>query len=106
MMTDRPTPQRFITLGSGRRLTLREYVQVWRLVKEIRAAGGTTTPCDLVHPYDHNNRIPIQQALAQFRDALHERIDRRGGIDHRGRKHDPDRTPVPSNRERHRRDAK
>lgn len=39
-MTDQPKRSRAIRLGSGRRLTLRDYIALWRRVKSAADTGG------------------------------------------------------------------
>ena len=75
-----------ITLGNGRRLTIPEYVEVWRAVKMTAHAGDAEVGCDLTHPFDCRNRQAPERALAQFRAGMHDRINRRGGTTRTGRK--------------------
>ena len=74
-MAKRYKHKRTIRLGSGRRLKLGQYALAWTCVKE----GATSLACDLEHPTDHRNRLPIEEVLAQFRRAMHRRINERGG---------------------------
>lgn len=78
-MAKRYKHKRTICLGSGRRLKLGQYALAWKCVKEAIAEGATSLACDLEHPTDHRNRLPIQEVLAQFRRAMHRRINERGG---------------------------
>ena len=75
-----------ITLGNDRRLTVLEYVTVWRAVKMTVEAGDDEVGCDLTHPFDCRNRQAPERALAQFRVGMHDRINRRGGTTRTGRK--------------------
>ncbi len=77
-MAKRYKHKRTIRLGSGRRLKLGRYALAWKCVKEAAAEGATSLACDLEHPTDHRNRLPIQEVLAQFRQAMHRRINERG----------------------------
>jgi len=77
-MARRSKHRRTIDLASGRRLKLGQYVLAWKCVKQALAEGTPTLPCDLEHSWDHNNRQPTDAVLAQFRRAMHDRINRRG----------------------------
>lgn len=90
MMADRQEQRRVIRLGSGRRLTLRDYVMLWKQVKIAVDQGVKALPCDLEHPFDHRSEQPASLVLAQFRRGLHDRINRRGDAVSGGRKCDPD----------------
>lgn len=80
----KPVP--IITLGSGHRMRVSDYVNVWRYVKEAADAGRPVQRCDLTHPFDHRNEQPTTIALGQFRDGMHDRINRRGDYAPKGRK--------------------
>ena len=89
-MTDQPKRCRAIRLGSGHRLTLGDYVGLWRRVKSAADTGMRKVRCDLDHPFDHRSVLAPPAVLEQFRRGLHDRINRRGGCVSRGRKCDPD----------------
>ena len=89
-MTGQPKCCRVIRLGSGRRLTLRDYIALWRRVKSAADTGVREVCCDLEHPFDHRSALAPPAVLEQFRRGLHDRINRRGGYVSRGRKCDPD----------------
>lgn len=63
---------RLITLPSGRRVTLAEYVRSWQAVKAI-------DPGTLISGFDY---VPVcrERILAEMSRAVHARINIRGGI--------------------------
>lgn len=64
--------RRFVTLGSGRRVTLGAYVRGWRAVK---AASPETLYTDSLTGW-RDDPTPAGRILAQFRYGMHDRINR------------------------------
>ena len=76
--------RRYVTLGDGTRVTLAAYAAAWRTC--TAAAPGTVFSRGLCG-YGSRTR---EQVLGEFRDGVHDRINRHDSRYGRGRKWDAD----------------
>ena len=83
----RRKPVAVIRLGSGHRITVGHYASIWRSIRlAVRVGQPYKERCDLTHPFSHLNEQHPAAILRQFRDGMHDRINRRGGVMPNGRK--------------------